>query len=67
MLLNTVEIRECLTIRSTEFGCCCFVGAINLNEYKTGIFRGKIVFVIPVRQKHNSSERAAFLEDGPLV
>lgn len=48
MLLNTVEIRESLSISSTKFGSGCFVGAVNLNEYKMGIFRGKIIFVIPI-------------------
>jgi len=32
-----------------------------------GIFRGKIIFVIPVRHRHSSSKREAVLEDGPLV
>lgn len=67
MFLNTEEIREVLSISATKFSCSCFVGAVNLNEYKTGIFRGKIIFVIPVKPRHNSSKREAVSEDGPSV
>lgn len=56
-----MEIRECLGV--TKSGCSCLVGAVNLNEYKRGIFRGKIIFVTPVRQSHNLSKKKVALED----
>lgn len=64
MLLNTVETSEGLATSATKFSRSCLVGAVTVNQYKMGVFRGKISFVTPVRLRPSSSEREAVLEDG---